>query len=75
LELGLCRDLRIFANDEEPDYFPAVHANGPLFVLPDIRGAGDAKHAQAVPATHDVVSVSVPPCRDGYIINLGGSSS
>jgi hypothetical protein len=32
-------------------------------------------HTHAVKAAHDSVSVPVPPCLNGFIVGLGGSSS
>jgi len=75
LKLRLCRALRIFVNDEEPNDFPTVQAGGPLFIWPYVTGAGNTECAQAVVTTNDVVPVPIPSCLDWFAVNVWAGNS
>ena len=75
LKLRPNRALRISVSAEELNNFSAVHADGPLFISPHIKGVGDTEYTQAVFATDDVVSIPIPYCLDWFVVNVRQSSS
>jgi hypothetical protein len=62
-------------SSEELNGFSAVHADSPIFISYDVRDWRDAEFTQAIFATNDGVSGTIPNCLERCALDILGRRS